>query len=190
MRKATELIGKAIINHGTGEQVATVRDLMFDTETRALTAMLVDESWSRDARVVPWRLVTGIGDVVLVHSDIPIIIASSEPNLVDQIMQNVRITGTPIITDAGERIGTVSDLFLNERGAVIGYEVSQGFLSSLSGHKFLPAEQVQAIGKDALIAATAELKSVSEVQQDRTEAPPHADAQPERTLKVVKKEEE
>ncbi len=178
MRKAKELIGKAIVNQATGEKVATVRDLMFDPHARAITAILIDSSWSRDARVVPWRAVTGISDVVLVQSETPVIIASTEPELADQITQDFRVTGIPIISDSGERIGTVGDLFINEQGEVVGYEVNQGLLGSLSGHKFLAAEHVQAVGKDAIIADTSDLKPVSEVQQDRTESPRPSDEQP------------
>ncbi len=180
MHKAKDLIGKEIINQVTGEKVATVRDLMFDIDTRTLTAILVDDNWSRDARVVPWRIVTSIGDVVLANSETPIIIASTEPDLAEQITQDIRVTDMTIINDSGERVGTVSDLFINEAGEVVGYEVSQGFFSSLSGHKFLAADRVRTIGKDAVIADTSDLKPVAQVQQDRTEAPSPSDEQPPR----------
>lgn len=180
MRKAKEVIGKTIVNQETGEKVATVRDLMLDNDARRLTAILVDHSWTRDARVIPWRSVSSIGDVVLVHGETPIIIASADPELADQIAQNTRITGTTIINDSGERIGTVGDLFIDDAGEVVGYEVSQGFIRSLSGHKFLASDQIQAVGKDAIIADTSELKPVEQAQQDLNEASVRSVEQPTR----------
>jgi uncharacterized protein YrrD len=46
----------------------------------------------------------------------------------------------------------VRDIFVNEQGRVGGYEVSRGMVSDLRGRKFLPIENVQAIGKDTIIA--------------------------------------
>jgi uncharacterized protein YrrD len=166
MRKANELIGKTIVQQGNGERIATVYDVVVDDEVRRVVALLIQTGgWLRDARVVPWSRIASIGDVILVRGDAPVIVKASDTEIADQVKQNVRISGTAIVTDNGERIGTVGDLFIDDDGRVLGYEVKQGFLS-LAGHKFLPVSDVQAIGQDAVIASTDRLPSVKEAQQE------------------------
>jgi uncharacterized protein YrrD len=167
MRKAKEVVGKAIVNQATGEHIATVRDLIFDHEARHVAALLVDNGgWFRDARVVCWDMIASIGDVVMVQGESPVVKASEAPQLSDELKQDVRISGLPIMSDSGERIGTVGDLFINDSGEVVGYEVKQGLISDLGGRKFLFADHVQTIGKDAIIADADTLTSVKQAQQE------------------------
>lgn len=171
MFRAKELIGKAIVHQATGERLASVYDLVFTPDTRNVSAIVVDSGgWFRDARVVPWSAVASIGDVIIAQGDKPIIVASESPALQQDMQHNARITGVPIVTDTGERVGTVGDLFINERGNVIGYEVKQGFVSDLTGRKFLPVDQVQNVGKDAVISAATELSSVKQAVQHSDES--------------------
>ena len=165
MRKAKELIGKQIIHQTTGEKVAVVHDVIFDSEARKVRALLIHTGgWFHNAQVVPWSRVASAGDVVLVQGEAPVITTADDPELADQIKPDARITGTTIMSDAGERLGTVGDLFIDDAGEVVGYEVKQGFMS-LAGRRFLPADDVQAVGKDAVIAGASDLAPVEHSQQ-------------------------
>lgn len=171
MRKSKELIGKTIVQQGTGDKVAIVYDVIFDAEARHVLALLIETGgWFRDARIVPWSRVTSVGDVILVRGDTPAVVKASESEVAGQLSQDPRITGVTIVTDTGEKVGTVGDLLINDTGEVEGYEVKQGFIS-LAGRKFLPLDQVQAVGPDAVIAATTDLPSVKEVQRGAGEPP-------------------
>jgi len=81
--------------------------------------------------------------------------------------RGIRSTGTEIVTQEGEKIGEVRDVFISERGRVGGYEVSKGIVSDLRGRKFLPIENVQAIGKDTIIASNPDLLPVEEAERAR-----------------------
>lgn len=167
MRRAKDLIGKAIVHQATGERLASAYDLVFTPDTRNVSAIVVDSGgWFRDAKVVPWSAIASIGDVIIVQGDKPIMIASDSPALQQDLQNNARITGVSIVTATGERIGAVGDLFINDRGNVLGYEVKQGFVSDLAGRKFLAAENVQSVGKDAIIATTSELQSLKSAVQE------------------------
>ena len=76
--------------------------------------------------------------------------------------QSHQITGTAVVTEGGEKIGTVGDLFVDDGGAVIGYEVKQGLLS---GRDFLPVEKVRSAGRDAIIAEDNDLPSMKDVRR-------------------------
>lgn len=166
MRKTKDLIGKGIVNQATGEQIATVTDIVLDNDARHVVALLTDSGgWFRDAKVVVWNTVNSIGDVIVVRGGTTEIIASSNPELAYLLEVKTPMTGTTIISHNGERIGTVGDLFIDDAGNVVGYEVRQGLINDLSGRKFLPVENVAAVGKDAIIATSAELPSVKQAQQ-------------------------
>lgn len=159
MRRAKELIGKTIIHQTTGDKVAVVHDVVFDAQARKVAALLISTGgWFHDTEVVPWSRVASVGDVVLVHGEGPVITTANAPEIASEISQDARITGTTIMSDTGERLGTVGDLFIDDAGQVVGFEVKQGFLG-ISGAKFLPAAQVQAVGKDAVIAHASELQA-------------------------------
>ena len=171
MRKSKELIGKTIVQQETGDKLAIVYDLIFDAEARNVLALVIETGgWFRDARIVPWSRVTGIGDVILIRGDTPAVVKASDSEVAGLMSQDPRITGVTIVSDTGEKVGTVGDLLINDAGEVQGYEVKQGRIP-LAGHKFLPIDQVQAVGPDAVIAVTTDLPSVKEVQRAVDEPP-------------------
>jgi uncharacterized protein YrrD len=186
MRKAKELIGKAIVHQTTGEHLATVRDLLFDNSGHHTAALLVDSGgWFRDARVIAWDRISTISDVIMVQGDNVIVRASEAPELAEQMKGDVRLTGLPVMSDGGERIGTVGDLFIDDAGTVVGYEVKQGFLS---GNRFLFADRVQTVGRDALIADPEGLSRVKDAQraiEERKAEPASAGSYPEPQPSVV-----
>ena len=165
MRKAKELIGKPIVDQASGQHIATVHDLIFGSDAHHVAALLVENGgWFHDARVVCWDAIANIGDVVMVQGDTAIAKASETPELADELKQDVRLSGLPIMSDSGERVGTVGDLFIDDAGVVVGYEIKQGFISDLTGRKFLFAESVQTVGRDAVIANVNELTTLKQAQ--------------------------
>lgn len=168
MRKATELIGKELVNQETAEKIATIQDIILDKQARHIVALLIDSGgWFRDAKVVHWRNVVSIGDVVVMRGETPAITASDDPQIALLMEEKTTMTGTTIISASGEKIGSVTDLYIDDNGVVTGYEVSQGFLSNLGGRKFLSAEHISAVGKDAIIASDADLVPAKEVLHPR-----------------------
>ncbi len=169
MRKANELFGKTIVAQASGERLATVRDVVLDRDARKVAALLVDGGgWFSSAKVVLWSNVISAGDVIIVPGADAITTVEQNSYLADLLRHPQRMTGTTLISTGGERIGTVGDLFINERGEVVGYEVKQGFMSDLAGRKFLPADTVETIGQDAIIAKDAVLTPLKEATRDGT----------------------
>jgi uncharacterized protein YrrD len=108
-----------------------------------------------------------VGDVVVVGGEEALDKLGEDPEVADLHKKRHTITGTEIVTQEGEKIGEVRDVFVNERGRVGGYEVSRGAVSDLRGRKFLPIENVQAIGKDTIIASNTDLLPVAEAEKAR-----------------------
>ncbi len=165
MRKARELIGKQVVHQATGERLANVQDLLLDPEAGHIIALLVDGGgWFGEARIIRWNAVVSSGDVIIVQGDQPVIQAHDDAEVSELLKHDIRMTGTTIISDGGERVGSVGDLFINEAGEVVGFEVKQGLIS---GRKFLPIDKVHVVGKDAVIADTSELASQQQEPHDQ-----------------------
>ena len=108
-----------------------------------------------------------MGDVVVVGGEEALGKLGKDLEVADLRKKSHTITGTEIVTQEGEKIGEVRDIFVNERGRVEGYEVSRGMVSDLRGRKFLPMENVEAIGKDTIIVSNPDLLPVAEAEKAR-----------------------
>ena len=90
--------------------------------------------------------------MIVINSALPLPAISEDQEVADLLAQSNRITGTTIISDGGKQIGTIGDLFIDEQGAIVEYEVKQGLFADLRGRKFLPVSDVQAVGKGSVVA--------------------------------------
>ncbi len=163
MRKANELFDKEVVNQTSGEKQGTIRDLVFDEDGRSIVAMMVGGLVRRN-KVLRWRSISSVGEVVVIESEEALVDPGDDPEVADLRDKERKFTGTDIVTEDGEKIGSVDDLFVDERGRVTGYEVKRGLVS---GNKFLPIESVRSIGKDAIITGGPELMSLKEAEKER-----------------------
>lgn len=152
MRKGSDLIGKPVIAFGTGVQLEKVHDLVFDQNSNQLLALVVDDGgWFSSARVLPLQNIQTIGnDAVIVPSEASILAAEQVPSVQRILERNNILKGTKIMTTDGRDLGTLADLYFDEKtGAVEGYEASGGvFADAYSGRSFVPATQTLKIGED------------------------------------------
>jgi uncharacterized protein YrrD len=126
MRKGSDLIGKPIIAFDSGERLENIEDLLFDQNSNQLLGFLVDEGgWFSTARVLPLENVQSIGqDAIIVPSKNTIVNATQVPAINRILERNNVLKGTRIMTTDGRDLGTMADLYFDERtGQVEGYEV-------------------------------------------------------------------
>ncbi len=154
MRKARSLIGLNVVAQAGGEALGTVRDLIFDSNSNELLALVLSEKdlfGLVQSQVVPWREVVTVGqDAIIVQNAASKIKASSDERLSEVVTRETTLGGTRIMTTEGQAIGTLGDVYIDEStGRVSGYEISGGFISdTLRGKRFLPAVDNVQIGKD------------------------------------------
>lgn len=166
MQRVNELFGKEVVSQTNGEKQGSVQDIVFDEGASNIVALLVGGFVGRN-RVVRWTSIASVGDVVVVVGEEALDKLGEDPEVAELHEKSHRITGTEIVTQEGEKIGEVRDLFVNKRGQVAGYEVSRGTISDMRGRKFLPMENVRASGKDTIIVSDAGLLSVEEAEKAR-----------------------
>jgi sporulation protein YlmC with PRC-barrel domain len=158
MHKVNELYGKQVINQANGEGVAAVRDVVLSADAQRIVALVVGGgAWSSDEQAIRWDKIVSIGEYVIVESVEPFAATGEDMEIADLREQAHRITGKTVISSSGERVGTVGDMFFDDRGAIVGYEIKQGGMFGGGSNPILPAKHVRSVGKDAVIADQAEL---------------------------------
>jgi uncharacterized protein YrrD len=152
MLKGKDIIGKSIVSYETGQKFDRVKDLIFDQDSGRLLGFLIDESgWFSSARVLMLKDIQVIGpDALIVPSRDTVVKASDNPEIHRIVQHNNVLDGTRIMTTDGRTLGTMVDLYFDERtGEIEGYEVSGGvFSDAYSGRSFVPAPQAFKIGED------------------------------------------
>lgn len=179
MKKVNELYSKSVIHQSTGDRIGSVSDVVLDSEVRHVVALVVNDG---NSHVVRWNAIMGIGEMIVVSGELPLRTVADDDEVSELLKRANRITGTTIVSDGGEKIGTVGDLFIDESGEIVGYSVSQGLFKDMRGRKFLPVQDVHAVGKDAVIAtASSELALNKEKEREDSE-PPALEGQPSPVL--------
>jgi uncharacterized protein YrrD len=154
MRKGSDIIGKPVVAYDTGERFERILDLVFDPSAGRLLGFVVSESGLfGPARVLPLPEVHAIGpDAVIVPAKGVIVRADQLPEIKHILDRNNALKGKQLITTEGRHLGTLADLYFDERsGAIEGYEISGGpFASADTGRSFVPAPHAQTIGRDVV----------------------------------------
>ena len=164
MQKVNQIFGKEVINQITGDKIASVQDVVLDRDLRNILALLIHGSGLRAAtHVVRWSAVVSVGDVVVVRAEPSLPTLKEDVEVAELSKHANRITDVAVISDKGEQLGTIGDIFINEQGQVLGYEVKQGMLHN---NKYLAIEHVQATGKDAIISRLTDLPRVKDLGID------------------------
>jgi uncharacterized protein YrrD len=152
MRKGNEIIGKTVVSYNTGRRIDIVKDLIFDQNSNRLLGFLIKEGgWFSSPRVLLLSDVLAIGaDAIIISSKDNIFEAKQVPAIARILEYNNVLKGTRILTTDGRNLGTMVDLYFDDKtGMVEGYEVSGGmFADAYSGRSFVPTPKTFKIGKD------------------------------------------
>jgi uncharacterized protein YrrD len=169
MQKMNELFGKRVISQMSGDQVATVREVVLDPEARKIVALIINSGRSSNEQVVRMGQILGMGEFIVVDGTQPFEASAGDSEIVELRKGAAQITGKKIMSAAGEQVGTVGDMYVGRRGAIIGFELKHGPFSS-SEPQVIRAVDVEAVGKDAVIARTNQPIALSVLTAEETSA--------------------
>jgi uncharacterized protein YrrD len=128
LQRATELIGRPVVTLDTADDVAEIKDIVFHSgrwDVIGFTLRGRGPLGEPDAGQIALESITAIGQhAVMIASDGVI---ARHIGALDRALEEPReVLGDEVITEAGRKIGTVSDLVLQlepDRVDVAGYEV-------------------------------------------------------------------
>ncbi|MFD2169242.1 PRC-barrel domain-containing protein [Tumebacillus lipolyticus] len=158
MRRARDLIGLPVVELTGGEHVGEVRDVLFSSDGGVHSLLLAKGTMLSASKIVPKEKLHGVGqDAVTIEKQDAIEEFRDETGLVRSLIQgDVQMVGKEVLTQDGNYLGTVADVYLDqELYTIAGYEVSEGFLTDLKeGRKVLPAHPAIMVGQDTLLVPT------------------------------------
>lgn len=155
MRKAHELIGLPVLTVDSGKQIGQVKDLLVGPDWNIRGIMLEVKNWFSSLRYIPWEGIVAAGEDAITIPNESVIREFEHVEECHAFLEgNRKIKGLPVITVGGHKLGVVEDVYLNQNWGkqIIGYELSEGFISDLKeGRRWLPMPESATKGEDAII---------------------------------------
>ena len=156
MRKAKNLIGLKAISQNEGKELGKVHDLLFSHDSRQLLGLLMDERGLfgiSDATAIPFSQIREIGTHAVMVPDVESKVkVHSQPAIAEAYDNDLTLTSKQLTTDKGETLGKISDLYLDDMGNVVGYEVSGGLFSdAFNGKRYLDAPNDVTVGENVIL---------------------------------------
>lgn len=168
--RATELIGHPVVTIDAGEAVAEVKDVVYGTTEAALLGFTLNHRGFLGGpmkQVLAWARVAALGRhavMIATAGDLD----ERDDVLVDDFKGARRrnVINSEVITDAGERLGEVTDvvLLVDAEPEVVGYEIggSEVLTPRKGGHVFIPLPETLAVSGEALMVPAAVRDFVSD----------------------------
>ena len=166
LTRASTVIGIPVFTIRTGKKIQEIKEVIYHPGQNRIAAFIVDKgSWFSGAQIIVFEDIVVLGeDAVLVDSAAVLKKASEVQQDIESITKShTYLTDTRIITEKGEELGRVSDIFFdNKSGMVEEFEVSKnGTKNSKSEKKRVKISDIVTIGEDVAI-----VRVQSETDQD------------------------
>ncbi len=168
--RATELIGHPVVTLDGGEAVAEVKDVVYGTTEAALLGFTLRHRGFLGGpmkEVLAWDRVSALGRhaiMIATAGDL----GEGDDELVEEVKDSRgrNVLGSEVITDAGQRLGEVTDVvvLVADEPEVVGYEIggSEVLTPRSGGHVFIPLPDTLAVSGEALMVPAAVQDFVSD----------------------------
>lgn len=155
MRNSQDVLGLPVLTIRSGKEIGMVRDLLFDNRQSLIGLLIESKGWTKRRHYIPMERIASFGsDAVTVDSEDALKTLTAEhDDVVGVCSGKHKLKGLPVITSTGDELGRLENVyFMEEVGTLVGYELTDGFLTDLKeGRKTLHTEESITWGNDALI---------------------------------------
>ena len=154
MIKSRDLIGRLIITVTRGEIVGKVKDVLIDPEKWEIAALVLPgKAFRKETNIIPRGVVHLFGrDVVLVKSNEAMPRDDTLEHVASLIAVSGEMKGRQIATEKGVRVGVLNDLFVDEAGKVVAYDLAKVFVKGpIAESKEIPFHATRSVGPDLII---------------------------------------
>jgi len=165
VRRAREIVGLPVIDAKTGKQVGKVYDLLIGDDWRIDGFILSPRSLFMPCRYMAWSDAASCGeDAVTTRQPKRIRNWKRVRGGITLVDGRRKVRGLPLMTTEGHILGVVEDVYLEKQmgNTVIGFELSEGFISDLiEGRKWLSMPETAIAGDDALVVPAGSEQTVA-----------------------------
>jgi uncharacterized protein YrrD len=145
--------GLPVVTMAGGEDVAEVRDLIYNPEAGRVVGVTLNKRGflaGRRREVLPAENIHAIGrDAVMVDDEDKLVLPGEAPDEVGAPPSGRDVTGNEVLTENGKSLGKVKDVvvLVGSDGEVVGYEIEP----ASGGTGYIPLPSQLAISGSALV---------------------------------------
>jgi uncharacterized protein YrrD len=150
---ASQITGLPVVTVRGGEDVAEVRDVIYDPAAGRLVGLTLNKRGffsGRRREVLPDETIHAIGrDAVMILDESGLIAPDQAPDDVARPATDRNVIGNDVLTEGGKSLGVVRDLALlvGSTGEVVGYQIEKPG----GGHGYIPLPAQLAVSGAALV---------------------------------------
>ncbi len=151
--RARDLIGRPVVTISGGDDVAEVKDVVYDPSTHHLVGFTLNKrGWfhGKVRELLPTAALAAIGDTaVMIENEDALTVPEEAPDELVDPPSSRNVLGDRVITEGGVDLGAVSDLvvMLDAEAEVVGYELAE----DKGARKFIPIDEQRAVSGTRLI---------------------------------------
>lgn len=151
--RATELIGLPVVSITSGEDVAEVRDVVYDSDRHRLIGFTLNKRGLFSGRmkdVLPAEALAAIGANAVMVANESAITESGTPRALDEPGAAKSVIGNRALSADGNELGEVVGVIFTTGAtpAAVGYEVDP---TDNADHVFIPISEQMALSDDNLL---------------------------------------
>jgi uncharacterized protein YrrD len=168
VHRFSELIGKPIVSADSGEKLGNISDLLVDEGGVQLVGLVLGGGLLGKDHVLPFRDIQTLGgDVVVARTGSGVMGARQWRETGTDAIRSSTLNGKPVVTTSGHRVGSISDIVVNDAGAFDGLEVASKDLGGLRTRKTMvrPSAEMR-IGPDVIVVPDNAPDNVSDTVPD------------------------
>ena len=153
LMRGADVSGLPVVDLSTGEDIAEVRDLIFDPGAGVVGGFTLAKRGflgRRMREVLPVEAVHSLGThAVTVDSAAAVTSPDDAPPHVAAVDRKADVTANDVLTESGRNLGRVQDVILagGPQPRVVGFEIGGGS----AGAGFVPIDTSRAVSRSALI---------------------------------------
>ena len=153
--RAGDLIGRPVVTVDGGDDIAEVKDVVYDAESRRLVGFTLNKrGWFRGAikDLLAADQVHGIGDTAVMVADEAALTAPDvAPGGLRRVSSGRNVVDDRVLTEEGVDLGVVTGLVLlvDDAVEVVGYEL----VDERGGRKFVPVDAQTSVSGSSLVVA-------------------------------------
>jgi len=154
MIRSRDLIGKPLVLIASGEIIGKVKDVLVDPDRFEIAALVLPgKLFSKVAMVLPRNAVQVFGrDVILIKGNEAMPRDDSLDRVASLIAVSGQMKGRQVATEKGVRVGILNDVWVDENGKVVSYDLAKVFVTGpIAESKQIPLGATRSIGRDLII---------------------------------------
>lgn len=151
--RGRDVVGSPVVSIASGDDLAEVRDVIFDPREGAITGFTLNQRGRLKGRLrsmLPITSVAAVGtDAVMVAGDEALVAPDEAPATVTDAREQDDVINDLVVTESGRQLGRVQDVVLVGGPAprVVGFEIGGGDV----GTGLIPLGQQQGVTGSALV---------------------------------------